>query len=110
MEMNPSSWHVPECADAAANDAEGLRTLEWSALLARLAAERDLRREFAGNPVVGRKAADFINGAALVVGGSSLDAPSINPVTLANRKSTRCITRAVGAKAPIAQLDARGKQ
>lgn len=89
---------------------EGLRALDWSALLARLGAERDLRREFAASRGMSRNAADFMNGAALVVGDSSHDAPEVNPETLAHRKSTGGITVAAGAKAPAAKLGARGNQ
>jgi len=106
MEMNPFNLRVPEDADPA----EALRPLDWSALLARLAAERDLRREFAARLGVRRIGADFMNGAALVAGDSSHDAPSVNPETLANLKSTGGITVATGAKARVAKHDARGKQ
>ena len=110
MEMNLTTLRVPDCADDGANVEEGLRTLDWGALLARLAAERDLRREFAAGRATRHAAADFMNGAALVVGDSSHAAQSVNPDTLANRKSTGGNTVAARAKAPVAMLGARGKQ
>ena len=110
MKMNFATLRVPEGADADANVGEGLRTLDWSALLARLAAERDLRREFAAGRATRHAAADFMNGAALVVGDSSHAAQSVNPDTLANLKSTGGITVAAGSKQPVAMLGARGKQ
>ena len=110
MEMNPATLRLLEGADDGVGEGEGLRTLEWSALLARLAAERDLRREFAAGRDACRAAADFINGAALVAGDSSHVAPSVNPDTLANLKSIGSIKVAAGAKVPVARLGARGKQ
>ena len=110
MKMNFATLRVPEGADADANVGEGLRTLDWSALLARLAAERDLRREYAAGRATRHAAADFMNGAALVVGDSSHAAQSVNPDTLANLKSTGGITVAAGSKQPVAVLGARGKQ
>ena len=106
MEMNPFNLRPSESGESG----EALRTLEWSALLARLAAERDLRREFAAIQRTCGAVADFANGAALVIGGSPHDAPSINPDTLANRKSTGGITVNAGAPACAAAHDARGKQ
>ncbi len=106
MDMNPFNLRVPEDADPA----EALRPLDWAALLARLAAERDLRREFSGVGAVRGVAADFMNGAAQVVGDSSHAAQSVNPDTLANLKSTGGITVAAQAKACVAKLGARGKQ
>ena len=110
MEMNLATLRVPEGADDGANVGEGLRTLDWGALLARLAAERDLRREFATSRATRHAAADFMNGAALVVGDSSHIAQSVNPDTLANLKSTGGIMVAAGTKVPVAMLGARGKQ
>ena len=109
MEMNPATLRIPQGADGA-DEGDDLRTLEWSALLARLAAERDLRREFAAGREACRAAADFVNGAALVAGDSSHAAPTVNPDTLANLKSTGSIEVAARANMPVARLGARGKQ
>ena len=109
MEMNPATLRIPQSADGA-DEGDDLRTLEWSALLARLAAERDLRREFAAGREACRAAADFVNGAALVAGDSSHAAPTVNPDTLANLKSTGSIEVAARANMPVARLGARGKQ
>jgi hypothetical protein len=106
MEMNPHSWRVPETVD----DGDDLRSLDWRALLARLAAERDLRREFAAGRSARHAASDFMNGAALVVGDSSHPAQSVNPGALANLKATGGITVAAGTNNPVAKLEARGKQ
>ena len=109
MEMNPATLRILQGADGA-DEGDDLRTLEWSALLARLAAERDLRREFAAGREACRAAADFVNGAALVAGDSSHAAPTVNPDNLANLKSTGSIEVAARAKLPVARLGARGKQ
>ena len=103
----PSSvaFKVPEDGDS-----EVLRPLEWSALLARLGAERDLRRELASGLMEPPPVADFVGGAAQVLSGSSHDAPGVNPEALANRKSTEGIGAAAEAKAPVAKLGARGQQ
>ena len=87
-----------------------LRPLEWSALLARLGAERDLRRELASGLMAPPPVADFVGGAAQVLSGSSHNAPGVNPDALANRKSTGGIRTAAEAKAPVAKLGARGQQ
>ena len=96
---------VPEDGDSLV-----LRPLEWSALLARLGAERDLRRELASGLMAPSPVADFVGGAAQVLSGSSHDAPGVNPDALANRKSTGGIRTAAEAKAPVAKLGARGQQ
>ncbi|MDP3676910.1 MAG: hypothetical protein Q8R44_17725 [Novosphingobium sp.] len=106
MEMNPFNLRVPKGADTD----ESLRALEWSALLARLGAERDLRREFAADRGASRTAADFMNGAARIAGDSSQDAQSVNPETLADRKSAGHITAAAGGKTRAAEKSVRGKQ
>ena len=93
---------------------DALRPLDWSALLARLGAERDLRRELVSGLNAPRRFADFTGGAAQGVGGPSHnaphDAPGVNPDALANRKSTGGIMIAAGAMAPVAQPGARGQQ
>ena len=83
---------------------EVLRLLDWGALLARLGAERDLRRELANGLAIARPGADFVGGAAQVLSGSSHDAPGVNPEALANGKSTGGIRTAAGAHSPIAKL------
>ena len=109
MDLNLSS---PRALQTACEDGEGeiLRPLNWGALIARLGAERDLRRELAAGLAAPRRVADFMGGAAQVVGDSSHDAPGVNPDALANRKSTGGITFAPGAVAPVAKPGARGKQ
>ena len=91
-------------------DFEVLRPLEWSALLARLGAERDLRRELTNGAMAPPPVADFVGGAAQVLSGSSHDAPGVNPEALANRKSTGGIRTVAEAKASVAKLGARGQQ
>ena len=113
MDLNLSS---PRALQAACEDGEGedLRQLNWAALIARLGAERDLRRELARGLTAPQRVADFMGGAAQVVGGPSHnpphDAPGVNPDALANRKSTGGITFAPGAMAPVAKPGARGQQ
>ena len=113
MDLNLSS---PRALQAACEDGEGedLRQLNWAALIARLGAERDLRRELARGLTAPQRVADFMGGAAQVVGGPSHnaphDAPGVNPDALANRKSTGGITIAAGANAPVAKSGARGQQ
>ena len=113
MDLNLSS---PSDLQAARDEGEGedLRPLNWAALIARLGAERDLRRELARGLTAPQRVADFMGGAAQVVGDSShnspRDAPDVNPDALANRKSTGVNTIAGGAKAPTAKLGARGQQ
>ena len=92
------------------SESDALRPLNWSALLARLGAERDLRRELASGLMATPTLADFVGGAAQVLSGSSHDAPGVNPDALANRKSTGGIRTAAEAKAPVAKLGARGQQ
>ena len=99
-------------------EGDALRPLDWSVLLARLGAERDLRRERARNLATERPIADFGRGAALVVGGPSHnpphDAPSVNPDALADCKSTGGNTFAAGpdriSNRTGAKLGARGQQ
>lgn len=102
---------------AAARDegeSDPLRPLDWTALLARLGAERDLRRELVRNLGTPRAVADFGHGAALVLGdpshGVPHNAPSVNPDALAGCKSTRGNRVAVGPNGTAAQLGARGQQ
>lgn len=113
MDLNLSS---PRALQAACEDGEGedLRPLDWAALIARLGAERDLRRELARVLAAPQRVADFMGGAAQVVGGPSHnaphDAPGVNPDALANRKSTGGNMFAGGAMVPAAKLGARGQQ
>ena len=102
--------------EASRQDGEGdaLRPLEWSTLVARLGAERDLRRELTNGLAAVRPVADFACGAALITGGSThhalRDARGVNPDALTNRKSTQGITAAAQTTAPVATYDARGQQ
>ena len=109
MDLNLSS---PRALQAARDDGEceDLRPLYWDALIARLGAEGDLRRELARGLAAPRRVADFVGGAARVVDDRSDDAPGVNPEGLANRKSPGGITIVAGARAPVAQHDARGQQ
>ena len=113
MDLNLSS---PGGLQAARDDGEGeeLRPLNWGTLMARLGAERDLRRELARVLAAPQRVADFRDGAAQVVGGPSHypphDAPGVNPDALANRKSTGGIPFSGGAMAPVAKSAARGTQ
>ena len=109
MDLNLSSSNA---FDTVLDDAESedLRPLDWSGLLARLGAERDLRRELTNGLAAPRRVADFLGGAALVVAGSSHSAPGVNPDALANRKSAGANRTAAGAKALAAKHGARGQQ
>ena len=97
-----------------AGEGDALRPLEWSTLVARLGAERDLRRELTNGLAAVRRAADFACGAALITGGSThdaiRDARGVNPDALTNRKATKGITAAAQTTAPVATYDARGQQ
>ena len=114
MDLNLSSPRALQAAACEDGEGEDLRPLDWAALLARLGAERDLRRELAKGLAAPQRAADFMSGAAQVVGGPSHNpphnAPGVNPDALANRKSTGGNTFASGAMAPAAKLGARGQQ
>ena len=96
------------------SESDALRPLDWGALLARLGAERDLRRELARNLATPRPVADFGHGAAFVMGGpsheASHDAPSVNPDALADCKSTGGNMVGAGPDGTAATLGARGKQ
>ncbi|QGN54808.1 hypothetical protein [Novosphingobium sp. Gsoil 351] len=111
MDLNLSS--AKAFADAA-DDGEGteLRALDWGALLARLGAERDLRRELAKGLAAPRRLADFAGGAAIVVSGVSSvsphNAPSVNPDALADFKSAGGNTSATRHPLAVAKLGARG--
>jgi hypothetical protein len=93
---------------------EGLRAVDWSALLARLGAERDLRRELARNLASPPAVADFRGGGAFVVStastASAQDAPSVNPDALADFKSTGSNKVGNSRHAAVAKPGARGQQ
>ena len=98
------------------DDDEGrpLRPLDWSALVARLTAERDLRREIAHGASSAKPISSFVRDMAQFAVGSPhagrYDAQGVNPDALANLKSTGGITIATVAKPPVATNDARGQQ
>ena len=91
------------------DEGDPLRALEWHALLARLAAERDLRQELAG--AAGRgDGASFAAAAEAMFDHPPQGAPCVNPDALADGKSNGGITAAAGAQAPEADHGARGLQ
>ena len=106
----------PSACEAPRQDGESdaLRPLDWNTLMARLGAERDLRRELANGLAAVQPVADFACGAALITGGSPHnayhDARGINPDALINRKATAGIAAAARTTAPVATYDARGQQ
>jgi hypothetical protein len=113
MDLNRNST---DSFDRARDEGEagGLRAVDWSALLARLGAERDLRRELARSLASPPAVADFLGGAAFVLSGadaaSPQDAPSVNPDTLADLKSTGSNKVVDGRQAAVAKPGARGQQ
>jgi hypothetical protein len=105
MDMNSFAFRPPGALD----EGEPLQALDWAGLLARLGAERDLRREFSSRLGAANGGASFAGGAA-----QALDATpwagelAVNPEGLADRKSTGGITPAAGEQTPAAGSDARG--
>jgi len=92
-----------------AGDEADLRPLDWSGLCARLAAERDLRRELARG-VAGLESGSFAAGGAVAVFGPLHDARSVNLEALANRKPHGGIGNAADATPAAAHFGARGQQ
>jgi hypothetical protein len=92
-------------------DGEPLAAVDWSGLVARLAAERDLRRELTAR--IGA-AASFTTGAAAVLEsaceGPVDGEPAVNPAALAVGKAHGGIRSDDGANAPAAGNEARGQE
>ena len=90
-------------------DREPLHALEWAGLVARLGAERDLRRELTVRVTAPRASGSFAP-AVWPLGENAHGAPSINPEALANGKADRGITAVAGAQAPVPDTGARGQE
>lgn len=107
MDMDSATFNLP----ANLGDGEPLGALDWPGLVARLGAERDLRRELAAR--IGA-AASFSAGAAAVLEGTSTAStngePAVNPAALADCKAPAGIRVADGAEASFAGIEARGKE
>ena len=107
MDMEFSAFRVPGAFD----DGEPLNAIDWAGLVARLGAERDLRRELSRQIGAAAAGASFAQGAAWAIDGSSAQGESVvNPEALADFKSTGGITPEAGAQAPAAGSDARGQK
>ena len=90
-------------------DEADLRPLDWSGLCARLAAERDLRRELARGATA-FESGSFASRAAAAVFGPLHDARSVNLEALANRKPHGGIGDAADENQAAAHFGARGPQ
>ena len=93
-----------------AEEGERLAPLDWGGLLARLGAERDLRRELAGRNGTSTGAASFVAGAAWALDRSPQGQRDVNRDALADCKAARGIMSATGTEAPAAGSDARGQK
>ena len=89
-------------------DEAELRPLDWSGLCARLAAERDLRRELARDDAA-FESGSFAARAAAAVFGPLHDARSVNLEALANRKPHEGIGTAAETQAAV-HFGARGQR
>ena len=105
MDMESFAYRLP----GGAEDGEPLNPLDWGGLLARLNAERDLRRELASRVGAPAGGASFAAGAAWALDGSRQGQHGVNPDALTDRKSAGGITPAAGAETPAAGSDARGQ-
>ena len=105
MDLNSFAFRPPGALD----EGEPLHALDWAGLVARLGAERDLRRELSSRLGAAGGGASFAGGAA-----RALDRPlsggelAVNPEGLADGKSTGGITPEAGGTDLAAGSDARG--
>ena len=106
MDLNSFAFRPPGALD----EGEPLQALDWAGLLARLGAERDLRRELSSRVGAAGGGASFAGGAAWALDAPNSEGePAVNPEGLADRKSTGGITPATG-ETPAAGSDARGQK
>jgi len=107
MNMETPAFRVPGAVD----DGEPLGALDWSTLLARLGAERDLRRELSGQTgLAGAGGASFAAAAASALGHIPLGEAAINPEALADGKATQANSSAAQAETPAPGIEARGQK
>ena len=105
MDLNSFAFRPPGTFD----EGEALHALDWAGLVARLGAERDLRRELSSRLGVAGSVASFAGGAAQALDGTPwAGEPAVNPEGLADRKATGGITPEAGDADPAAGSDARG--
>ena len=105
MDLNSFAFRPPGALD----EGEPLQALDWAGLVARLGAERDLRRELSSRLGSAGGGASFAGGAAWALDeAAAAGEPAVNPEALADRKSTGGITPAAGDQTPAAGSDARG--
>ena len=106
MDMNSFAFRPPGAFD----ESEPLQALDWAGLVARLGAERDLRRELSSRVGSLPGGASFSHGAAWALDGARPEGePPVNPDGLADFKSTEGISPAAGDQPPAAGSDARGQ-
>jgi len=107
MDMDSATFNLR----AGFAEGEPLGAVDWPGLVARLGAERDLRRELTSRIDA---AASFSTGAAAVLEsvfeGSVNGEPAVNPAALAVGKAHGGITPVDGAKASDAGNEARGQE
>ena len=105
MDLNSFAFRPPGAPD----EGEPLHALDWAGLVARLGAERDLRRELSGRLGAAGGGASFAGGAAWALDGPVSDSePAVNPEGLADGKATGGITPEAGGADLAAGSDARG--
>ena len=107
MDMESANFRPGTSGD----DGEPLHPVDWLGLVARLRAERDLRRELGSR--IGQ-AASFVAGAAWALDEtarpSSRSEPPVNLEALADRKSAQAITPMNEAQARSPGTEARGQE
>ena len=107
MDMESANFRPAVTGD----DGEPLHQVDWFGLVARLGAERDLRRELSSR--IGH-AASFAAGAAWALDGSAQASPrgepAVNLEALADRKAAQGITPANTAQARSPGIEARGQE
>ncbi len=115
MEMDSTPFRVP----AGADDAETLNTVDWAGLVARLGAERDLRRELtarfgAAASFSGNAEAELKRAPARITNGSSEGSPhgepAVNPAALGDSKAEGPITPSQRVETPASGIEARRGQ
>ena len=105
MDLNSFAFRPPGALD----EGEPLHALDWAGLVARLGAERDLRRELSSRRGTTDGGASFAGGAAWALDAPIAEGePAVNPEGLADGKATGGITPEAGGADLAAGSDARG--
>jgi hypothetical protein len=105
MDLNSFAFHP----SGAPEEGEPLHALDWAGLVARLGAERDLRRELSSRLGAAGDGASFAGAAVWALEGPAAGGePVVNPEGLADGKATGGITPATGEQSSAAGSDARG--